>query len=355
MSEERVLELGALWDRVRSQARVIAAVVGGACAVVAVVSLLLPAWYRAEASLLPPSEEQAGLGLASLLKGVGVPGVKVPAQASPADVFLAVLQSRRVNEEMVRRFDLRARYKKRLVTDAMRELSKHARFTLTEAGIIVISVEDRDPRRAADMANAYVELLDRFNRDVRMTKGRRTRLFVEKRLTEARDQLHQAERLLADYQARHRTVSLSPQMSSAIETASRLYAERTALTVRLGIVRSYTRGTTDEQTRLEQQIAELDRQLRVLPETGLELARMVREVRSLEQVYLLLTAQLEEAQIDEARDVATVEVLDAAAPPERRARPKRTFMVAAAFVLSLSAAVAWALLRESAPRRGAEG
>lgn len=346
---DQLFDFAATWQRVGLQRRTILSLVVAATVLTAVVAFLLPPWYRAQASLLPPTEEETGLSLASLFKGVGVPGVRVPTQAAPADVFLAVLGSRRVNGEIVRRFGLLQLYRKRLVEDALRELRDHTRFDLTDAGVIVISVEDRSPKRAADMANAYVELLDRFNREVRMTKGHRMRLFVTRRLAETREQLGRAEQTLADYQAKNRAVALSPQMSSAVETAARLYAERVALLVRLGVVRSYTRGATDEETRLAQQIAELDRQLRQLPETGLELARLVREVKTLEQVYVLLSAQFEEAQIEEARDVATVEILDVATPPERKAHPHRLIMVGAAFLLSLSAGVAYALM--AAPPR----
>src|SRR5262245_48816856 len=165
---------------------------GASTAITVVAALLLPPWYRASASLLPPSEEDSGVGLSSLLKDIGVPGVKVPTQSEPADVFVAILKSRRVNEEIVRQFDLRRLYHRQLMADALRGLSSHAKFAVDPAGIIAIQVEDHDPKRAADIANAYVAVLDRFNRDVRMTKGRRTREFVGQRLADTETQLHDA-------------------------------------------------------------------------------------------------------------------------------------------------------------------
>src|SRR5262252_4614893 len=128
--EEQTLDLGALWQRIRRRGRNIAA-------------MLLPSWYRATASLLPPSDEDSAFGLSSLLKGVGVPGIKVPTQSEPADVFVAILKSRRINEEVVRRFDLQARYKKKLMDDVLHELGTHTRFSVNDAGIIVIEAEDR--------------------------------------------------------------------------------------------------------------------------------------------------------------------------------------------------------------------
>src|SRR5512140_1668532 len=117
---DRTIELGRLWDRVRARQRQILLLVVAATVVTAVVAFLLPPWYRAEASLMPPSED-VSFGLGNLLKGIGVPGVKVPSQATPAEVFKAILESRRINEEIVHRFDLQRRYHKRLMVDAVKE------------------------------------------------------------------------------------------------------------------------------------------------------------------------------------------------------------------------------------------
>ena len=157
-----------------------------------------------------------------------------------------------------------------------------------------------------------------------MTKGRRTREFLERRLKEARAELEESEQVLANYESKHRSPALSPEMSAAAEAAGRLYAQRAALQVRLGVVESYARGGSDEATAIRQQLHGIEQQLGSLPETGLQQARLFRRVKTLEQVWILLSAQYEESRIDEARDVTTVEVLDPAVPPERPARPKRS-------------------------------
>lgn len=344
--QESPLELGRLWDRIWHRRMAIAKLVGAATLLTAIVAFLLPPWYRADGVLLPPSEEESGVGLASLLKEIGVAGVRVPSQATPADVFLAILESRRVNEEIVRRFDLRNRYHARYMVDAIKKLRTHASFKATDAGTIEISVEDRDPVRAAAITNAYMEILDRFNRDVRMTKGRRTRQFVEERLKETKDELAGAEQRFADYQSKHKTAMMTREMTSAADAAARLYAQRAALQVRLGVVQSYTRGPSDEALQITQELEQVDRQLAALPETGLEITRMYRDVRTQEQVFVLLTAQYEQARIDEARDTPTIEVLDPAVTPEKKSRPLRTLMIVAAFGLSLAVGVVWALLNE---------
>ncbi len=342
---DRTYELKPLWERIWSRRLSIVSLTVAGALVGLVLAFVLPPWYRAEAVLLPPSESETGFGLVSLLRGIAVPGITIPTQATPADVFLAVLGSRTLNEDVVRRFDLQHRYHRKRMSDAIRELGRHTKFKLTEAGTIVVTAEDHDAKRAADMANAFVDLLDRFNREVRMTKGRRTRMFVEGRLADTRKELADAEQRLAKYQAEHKSVALTPEMSTAVESAAQLYAQRTALQVRLGVVRGYTRTSTDEELQIQQQLQELDRQLAALLEIGLQQARLLRDAKTLDQVYVLLSAQYEEARIDEARDVTTVEVLDPAVPPERRAHPRRSVLIATGIALGLLVGVMNALLR----------
>jgi uncharacterized protein involved in exopolysaccharide biosynthesis len=343
---DRTLALGPLWDRAWAQRKPILTLTLCATVAVAVIAFLLPNWYRASAELLPPSEEESAFGLASLLRGMAVPGIKIPTQVTPSDVFIVVLESRRINEQIVNRFNLKKLYKKKYMQDALKELGTHAKFKLTQAGSIQITVEDRNRQRAADMANAYVELLDRFNREARMTKGRRTRMFIEGRLVETKQELEAAEQRLATYQASHKAVVLSAEMSSVVEESAKLYGRRTALQVRLGVLRSFSRGS-EEEIQVAQELAQLERRLKELPETGLELARLVRDVKAFEQVFALLTAQYEDARINEARDVLTVEVLDVASPPERKSRPFRSIMVAATFLLSLALGTGLALRGEA--------
>ena len=343
---DRTYDLAGLWDRIKAQRRTIGGLVGVATLVTLIVALLLPPWYRAQAVLLPPSEEQSGFGISNLLRGLAVPGVRVPTEATPADVFVAILESRTIGEQVVRRFDLQRRYHRAQLGDAILELHRHTKFTLAEAGTITISVEDHDRRRAADMANAFVDLLDHFNREVRMTKGRRTRIFLEQRLVETRSGLARSEQLLTDYQSKHKAVAISSEMSSAIAAASQLSAQRMALEVRLGVIRSYSKGPSEEQQQTLEQLAQLDRQLRQLPFTGIEIVRLLRDVKAQEQLYLLLTAQYEEARVAEARDVVTVEVLDRAVPPERKTRPRRGVIVAGAFLFSLAVGAAWAAFQD---------
>ncbi len=349
---EQTIDVALLWNRVWEYRRPIAIFTCVITVLTGIVVFTLPPVFQATASLLPPAQEDTGIGISQLLRGVAVPGIKIPTQSTPADVFLAVLDSRRLREEIVNRFDLKKVYKRKFMQDAIKDLKQNTKFKLTDAGTIEMMLEDHDPKRAAAMLQAYIELLDKFNREVRSTKGRRTRIFVEERQDETKAELAKAEQALAEYQAGHKAAIITPEMSTAAEATARIYAQRMALQVRLGVVKNYSReAESPEVQQIQSQLAQLDAQLRALPETGVELARLFRDVKKYEQVYALLTSQYEEARIDEARDVVTVDVLDPPVPPERKNRPHRLFLTGVGFIISLLTGVTYAMFQgEKRPR-----
>lgn len=307
----------------------------------AAIAFLWPPTYRAETVLLPPTEEETGFSVSAVLRGLNLPGVQIPSRTGPEDVTMAILRSRRIASALVKRFDLRRVYRVDREDEAIQALHGNSTFRFGESGTVVVRVEDRDPARAARLANAYAEELDRFNREIRMTKGRRTRLFVERRLDETRAELEKAEEALRAYGEKHHTVALSSDQSSAVESAARLFASQASLEVQIGVARQYASESSAEVRRLRQQLAEVNRLIASLPDLGLELARLIRAVKIQEQVYALLSAQYEEARINEARDVSTVEVLDVATPPERRIWPRRGPLIGLGFLISAAAATAW--------------
>jgi tyrosine-protein kinase Etk/Wzc len=341
---EKTININVLGHRVWEYRRSIVIFVFVATVLSGTAAIMMPPVYRANASLVPPGEDESG-GIAKLMRGVTVPGIKIPASVSPADMFMAVLQSRRLREDVVNRFNLKKVYNRKFMQDAVNDLGSNTKFKVTDAGTIVMWLEDRDPRRAAAMLQAFIEGLDRFNRESRSTKGRRTRIFIEKRLDENKVELAKAEDALSVYQATHKAAIITPAMSTAAEATARIYAQRMALQVRLGVVHGYSRENSQEEEQITAQLAQLDRQLRALPETGLELARLLREVKKFEQIYELLTAQYEEARIDEARDIATVDVLDPPVVPEKKNRPKRLLITFVGFLLGLGTGIAYAMFQ----------
>jgi tyrosine-protein kinase Etk/Wzc len=336
---------GDLVEVVRRHRRLLAANVAATTLIALVISLLLPKWYTARAVLLPPTSDDIASALAEMApRGLGAIGI--PGAPTLADVFVAVLKSRSVADRIVERFGLVKRYDVPDREKAVLQLEDHVTFRVGDEGTIAILVEDRDPKTAAAMANAYVEELDRFNRQTRTTSASRTRTFIESRLQLAQRDLAGAEDRLRDYQQRRNLPAMSPAARGEAEIGANLMAQKIALEVRLQILRESLSETSEEVRRARQELAAIERQVGVLPRAGVEVMRLWREVKVQEQVFELLTAQLVEARIRETRDSPTVQVLDQAVPPLHKSRPKRAVIVIAGLLIGLAGSFAIALLVE---------
>jgi uncharacterized protein involved in exopolysaccharide biosynthesis len=314
-------------------------------------AMVLPRWYRATAVILPPEEtdllRNMALGQRALTK---FPSFGILSEYfTPADVYQAILNSRTVKEEVVHEHDLQRVYRQRSLEKTVRELTNLTKVRLNPQGTIQISVEDRDPKRASAIANSFVAALDRFNVEKRNTQARRTRQFLEGRLRDTDSLLRTTEGTLRRYQERHHTVAPASFTAGDVQAASDLMARKVALEVRLGVLRSYLREDNDQIIQSRSELEQLKRRIATLPALQTDIARLTRDSKVAEQLYLLLTAELEQARIREQQDTPTVQVLDTATPPERHARPRRLILMAAAVMLAFTGSVIFLWMR-GAPR-----
>ena len=312
------------------------------------IAFAMPRWYRSTAVILPPDESDllSNLSLAQrALTKFPTMGV-LPDIFTPADIFKAILQSRTVQEEVVRKYDLKVVYRQKSLEKTLRKLKDNTRVKLNADGTISISVDDRDPKRAAAMAGTYLTALDRFNVEKRNTQAHRTRMFLERRVSEVDSALQIGEATLRRYQERHYTVTPTNVASADVHAAADLLARKIMLEVRLGVLRGYLREDNEqiEQTRLE--LDQLKGRIATLPALQDELGRLIRDVKIQEQLYLLLTAELEQARIRETMDTPTVAVLDPPAVPERHARPRRLLLALAGASLAFVGAVVYLAMNE---------
>ena len=345
---------GDLVHAIRTRARFLLLNVAAVTLAALVASLLLPKWYSARAVMLPPTEDDMGSAMAQFMpRGFGA--IRLPGASTLADVFVAVLKSRSVADRIIERFDLVKRYGVKDGEKAVKELEGHVKFRVGDEGTIAVIVEDRDPKIAAAMANAYVEELDRFNLQTRTTSAQRTRAFIAQRLEVANRDLAAAEDRLSEYQQRKNLPAMSPVDRGEADVGARLMAQKIALEVRLQVLRQSLAEDSEEVRRVRQELAAIERQVGGLPRAGVEIMRLWRDVKVQEQVFELLTAQLEEARIRETRDIPTVQVLDRAVPPLHKSRPKRSLIVVAGFLIGVAGSVTAALLLERRGGRRAAG
>jgi len=341
---------------------------------------VLPKIYESTATILPPADSKGGGGLSTLLATSGAAQVLgVPLPSSNKDIFVAMLKSRTMADEVIRQFDLVNVYQLQNSGAAMQgarnQLQGATNIRVSKEGVISVTVEDRDPKRAADMANSYLATLDRLNRTLNVTEAGRNRGFIESRLKETERDLRKAEEDLRGFQERNKAVVLQDQAKAAVEGAAKLKGEIMAAEVQLEVVRGFSTEQNPQVIHLKTQIEEMKRQFARMqygqgmelpafsknpgeahpeivvpfarvPRVGLDLARLTREAKVQQTVFELLTQQYEQAKIAEARDSPIVQVLDRALPAEWKSKPKTTLNMALAGALSLFAAIFLAFFLE---------
>lgn len=370
------------WQVVSKRKRPIAGFCSAIALIALVVSLLLPKIYESTATLLPQLESNNGLGLGALLTsgaassaaqtlGISLPG----APATPTDIFSAMLKSRIMADEVIRRFNLREHYEKKTMHDARLVLEAATRIVVTKEKVIKVTVEDKDPQLASEIANFYVSNLDRLNQTLSVSKARENRKFIEQRVTETKQDLVKLEEALKEFQTQNRTVAIEAQSKAMIEATAMIQAQIMAQEVQLQVMGTYLASDHPEVARLKSSLSELRKQLQIMesgksgkdrqagdrlrppitsvPALALEYGRLTRDLKVHETLYALLISQYEQAKLAEARDTPTVQVLDPAIPAERKSRPKIALNVLIAGILSLLIGIFWAFLREALDRRKA--
>jgi uncharacterized protein involved in exopolysaccharide biosynthesis len=330
------------------------------------VSLLLPNVYTATARLLPPQQSQstasAMLGQLGALAGVAGSSLGIK---NPNDLYVGMLKSRSVADNLIARYKLRERYEAETLDDARKTLAKITNISAGKDGIITVEVDDEDPKFAAQLANAYVDELHRLNQTLAVTEAAQRRLFFERQLQQTKERLAQAEMELKKVQQATGVVQLDAQGRAAIEAVAALRARIAAKEVELGAVRTFATEQNPDYQRLTQELAGLRAQLArferggeasALPsagrltEAGLDYVRRLREVKYQETVFELLARQFEAAKLDEARDASLIQVLDQAVPPERKSKPRRSLIVIVTALATGLLAMILAFLRETRER-----
>ncbi len=365
MNEEQPILLNRLASLARWRRLIILNTAVVAIAAV-IVSLLLPKWYRSTASVFPPQEETFSLGtLSSIVAATALgPGrSNLPIWATPSDVYAAILKSRSVREEIIRRYGLMELYEVDTVDEALLTLRSRAKVRVGGEGIVSITVVDKSADRAAAMANDFVALLDAKSKERRRTSAGAVREFLERRVADCRDSLEMAESQLQSIQEETGILVPEDQARALIESAVQIDLGRKMREVQLGMLRAQVGPDDPDRAKLSREIDLMESKLRdmdrgarsdtasfrvplsKLPERTVAYTRALREVKIQEAIYEFLTQQLEQYRVNELRDTPTLQVLDAAVPAEKRWRPIRWLICTIATLLAFGASclLAWSL------------
>lgn len=332
--------------------------------------------YQATVQLMPPDSASGMAGLLPLVSrasGVspslmGLAGDMVGLK-STTGLYAKVLQSRSVEDSLVDQFDLRQVYGRRYKVDARKQLENATSIEEDKkSGVLSLTVKDRDPARARDMANAYVDQLNAVLTKASTSSARREREFIEQRLVEEKKALADAQQKMSQFSSGSMALDVPEQIRISVEAAARLQGELIAARAELqGMQQIYTpenvrvKTAQAHVTALEQALQKINSgrpgkapaqdptfpypSVKELPVLGVEWADLYRDSKIHETVFEMLTTQHEAARIQEAKEIPTAKVLDAAVLPEKR-YPRPSWVMLAGTLASLILACAGVLLKD---------
>jgi capsular polysaccharide transport system permease protein len=345
-----------------------------------VLAFLVPSHYKSAVRFVPgenpgTSGSSSMMGLMSKAlggdnssMGFGLDAASLLGAKTPGAFYVEVLKSRSVQDRLINRFDLRARYRKGTYFEARKKLAK---FTEIEedkkSGVITLTVTDYEPEMAAQMANAYVDELNRLAVDLNTSSAHRERQFLEERLATAKQDLSRASAALSQFTTKNSMVDPQNEGRAVMDAAARMQGEIIASETELkGLQQIYSDDNVRVRT-LKARMAELQSQLRklvgqnneqavqdsvagwsapypsmhTLPGLGSRYADLYREAKIQEAVYAFVTQQFEMARIQEAKELPIVRVMDAGVKSEKRSSPIRSLIVAGSVFGAFLLACMW--------------
>ena len=343
-----------------------------------VIAFVIPARYQSTSQLMPPDNQSAS-GLAGIVAsmsgsvgGFGGMASELLGLRSTSDTFVGILSSRTVQDQLIQQFELQKLYSARRMEDARRGLAERTAISVDrKSQIISITVTDKSPKRAAAMARAYVEELNRLVAQLSTSSARRERIFLEGRLQNVTHDLEESERDFSQFASKNETIDIKEQGKAMVEAAATLQGQLIAAQSEYeGLKQIYTDSNVRVRS-VKARIGELQHQLeklggkgesdttvsdppgdsmypsiKKLPLLGVEYADLYRRTKIQEAVLETLTKEYELAKVEEAKEIPTVKVLDEADVPDKKSFPPRLVIILMGTLMAVAAAASWQLGRE---------
>ncbi len=352
------------------------------------IAFAIPKQYKSVTSIMPPDQQgSAAMMLAALaahsgsLGTLGTLASGLPGGHASADLFIDLLRSGTVADHLISRFDLQHIYHKRYRVDTAKHLAHVTKITENKkSGVITIEVEDTSPERARNLAQGYLDELNQLVMQTNTSAAHRERVFIEQRLHAVQSALEDAELQLSQFSSNTNAVDIKEQTHAMVDAGARVQAELIVEQSGLQSLREIygdgnmrvreseariasLRGELAKMTGTSAPLASADSSgstsspdgssdagalyppLKQLPRLAVPYADLYRRVRVQENVFELLTQQYEMVHIEEAKDIATVSVIDPPGIPEKKSFPPRLWLTLFLTFLSFTTTSVWILAR----------
>jgi tyrosine-protein kinase Etk/Wzc len=330
------------------------------------ISLFMTPIYQAETKILPPQQSSSGISsqVLSRLNGgaSGLISSSLGITSSNA-LYVGMLKSRTLYDYIIDRFDLMNLFKTKDRESARTRLANSVVIQSGKDGLISVSVMNKDPKLAADIANAFIEKLKEITQTLAVTEASKRRLFFEEQMAKVKEALITSEDAMQRFQEKSGAISINDQAKAIIESITEVRAQIAAREVEIKVMKTYTEPRNPDLQKSEEALQGMKEELQKLetksgeapdplvptgkiPEIGADYTRNLRELKYQETLFELLANQYEIARVDEAKDATIIQVLDKAVPSDTRVKPKRKSMVSAATFSGFFIAILTAFLME---------
>ena len=360
--------------------RWLAAVTGLGLMLSTAFTFTIPNKYQSTVQLMPPDQSSlsGGAMLSMMLGSSPATSLLMPEMGSEllsgrtaGGTTIGILSSRTVQDDIINRFDLRSVYHIKLYAGARKRLADQTTFAEDKkSGIISISVTDEDRNRARDIAQAYIDEMNKTVNSLSASSARRERIFLETELKTIKDDLDSNTRALSQFSSRNATFDPQKQSDATMETAEKLQGELISAETVLSGLRAMYASENVRVREAQGRVDELQKQLtkmtgsgsnispgspgsdqafpsvRELPLLGVTYYDLFRKVTMEEDLYEALTKQYELAKVQEAQEVIPVKVLDAPDLAESRSSKHRLIFMLVGMLVFALAGSAWVLAKE---------
>lgn len=325
------------------------------------VVVFLPNIFSATARIYFPQKQNGSSAIMAQLGGLSGAADGLIGLKSQNELYVGMLQSRSIQNQIIKQYKLKDRYEKDTMVDTRKNLEDATSIVVGRDGIINISFEDKDPVFAANIVNAYVQELDFLTQRLALSDASQRRLFYEKQLDVARDKLSKSEFFLKKTQESSGLIQLDAQVQLIIQNIASIKANIAAKNVQLQSMRAFATDSNPDIVRIKVEIAQLEKQLSdsqnknsrgggeiasgSIPERGLDFVRKYREVKFNEAMLIAMEKQYELAKVDEANGASIMQIIDHAIAEDKKVKPARALIVIFFVIIGLVFGVFIALLK----------
>lgn len=318
---------------------------------------LMPKKFSSTARILPPKQDQGLMGLMmSQMGGMANLAGDLLGKGTASDLYVGILNSEAIKDIIINKFNLIEIYNKNSRLETYNKLDDRVDINAGKKdGIISITVEDKDPKRAADMANAYVDELGKLSVKLNISGASENRSFLEERLAKAKGDLTKAENDLNRFQSQTHALDITEQTKGTIKGIAELSAQLAVEEVKLAaLLRTFTESSIEVKNQraiivgINSQIARMETgtkhggalpSISAVPALGKDYVRLMREFKIQETIVELLTKQYEITKINEVKQIDGIQIIQSATVPDKQISPRPMAFILGGTIASFMSAL----------------